>query len=151
MAEVLKGIRCIKFSAQEGHWLSRISSVRRAELQVQWKCFVYDIALITLWIVGPIIFSVISFAVHVLVHGPLTASVAFTTTAIFGSLESSMTNLADMISSLLEAFTSAERIDHYVTGDDDDREEMTVSSDDLFTFENAAIAYPASDGVPPQE
>ena len=142
MTEVLQGIRQVKFSALEGPWQSKITEIRNTELQAQWTSFLYDIGLISIWILGPIMLSAVSLAVYALTDGELTASVAFTSISIFGSLELSLAVLPELISDFVEAWISMGRIDKHLSSPE--RTTNTVPADTV-SFEDAAVAWPTDD------
>jgi ABC-type multidrug transport system fused ATPase/permease subunit len=140
VTEVLQGIRQIKFSALEEQWQKKIGQAREAELGALWISFLYDIVLLGIWILGPIGLSAISLATYALIHGGLTASVAFTAMAVFGALEMSLAILPEIISNGLEAKVSADRIDIYM--DSAEKIVNTVPSDSI-AFEDVSVGWPA--------
>lgn len=142
MTEVLQGIRQVKFSALEGPWQRKIAEIRNKELQAQWSSFLYDIGLISIWILGPIMLSAVSLAVYALTDGELTASVAFTSISIFGSLELSLAVLPELISDFVEAWISMGRIDKHLNSPE--KTTSTVPADTV-SFEDAAVAWPTDD------
>ncbi|KAL1965879.1 hypothetical protein VTN77DRAFT_5012 [Rasamsonia byssochlamydoides] len=148
LTEVLQGIRQVKFSALEGPWQKKISDIRNTELLAQWTAFMYDIALISIWILGPIMLSAVSLAVYALIHGELSASVAFTSISIFGSLEMSLAVLPELISDFIEAWISMGRIDKHL--DAPEKTQATVPGDSI-SFEGAAVAWPADEDTPLEE
>lgn len=142
VTEALQGIRQIKFSALEGRWQKKIGEIRNTELRAQWLAFLYDICLIFIWILGPLMLSAVCLAVYAVLNGELTASVAFTAMSIFGSLEMSLSVLPEMISNGLEAKVSADRIDKYL--DSPEKTPNTIPSDSI-SFEDASVAWPAAE------
>ncbi|KAL2004890.1 hypothetical protein VTN00DRAFT_3163 [Thermoascus crustaceus] len=148
VTEVLQGIRQIKFSALEGQWQKKVAEVRNTELKAQWMAFLYDVGLISIWILGPLMLSAVSLAVYALIHGELTASVAFTAISVFGSLELALAILPELISNFLEAWVSAGRIEKYL--DSPEKTANTVPADSI-SFEEADVAWPADEEVAPEE
>jgi ABC-type multidrug transport system fused ATPase/permease subunit len=148
LTEVLQGIRQVKFSALEGAWQKKISDIRNTELQAQWKAFMYDIGLISIWILGPIMLSAVSLAVYAVINGDLSASVAFTSISIFGALEMSLAVLPELISDFIEAWVSMGRIDKHL--DAPEKIQVTIPSDSV-SLEGAAVAWPADDDTPVEE
>ena len=139
ITEVLQGIRQVKFSALESQWQQKIGESRNRELDSQWATFFYDICLVGIWILGPLMLSAVSLAVYAVLNGGLSASVAFTTISVFGALEVSMSILPEMISFSLEATISVNRIEKYLNSPD--RIASTVPADEI-AFEDATIAWP---------
>jgi len=148
VTEVLQGIRQIKFSALEDQWQKRVAEVRNTELQAQWTAFLYDLGLISIWILGPLMLSAVSLAVYALIHGELTASVAFTSISIFSSLELALAVLPELMSNMLEAWVSSDRIEKYLN--DPEKTAITVPAESI-SFEEAAVAWPADVDEPTEE
>ncbi|KAJ5610546.1 P-loop containing nucleoside triphosphate hydrolase protein [Penicillium lagena] len=140
VTEVLQGIRQIKFSALEEQWQKRIGEVRETELTALWTAFLYDIGLISIWILGPVGLSAVSLTVYALINGGLEASVAFTAMSVFGSLELSLAIIPELTADGLEAMVSADRIDKYMRTPD--KVVNTVPAENI-AFENASVAWPA--------
>lgn len=140
VTEALQGIRQIKFSAQEQQWQDKIGRKRDEELATQWRVFCLDTALIAIWILGPVMLSAISLAVYSVLNGGLSASVAFTSITVMGSMESSLAVLPEFIADSLESWVSVKRIDEYLKAPE--RDHYIVSSD-IITFEDASIAWPS--------
>lgn len=148
VTEVLQGIRQIKFSALEVPWEKRIGEIRRTELRAQWTAFLYDLMLITIWILGPIMLSAVSLAVYATLHGGLSASIAFTSIAIFGSLEMSLAVLPELIGDFIEAWVSICRIDKHLESPE---KKQAIIPHDKVAFEDASVAWPADDDTPLEE
>lgn len=140
VTEVLQGIRQIKFSALEKQWQNRIGQARDTELRALWTSFLYDVVLMFIWILGPIGLSAVSLTVYAIIHGGLSASVAFTAMSVFGSLEMSLAILPEIISDGLEAKVSADRIDVYMASAE--KIVNTIPAEKI-AFENASVAWPA--------
>ncbi|PYH42937.1 P-loop containing nucleoside triphosphate hydrolase protein [Aspergillus saccharolyticus JOP 1030-1] len=144
VTEVLQGIRQIKFSGLEAQWEARIHQAREKELQALWTSFLFDVILMAIWILGPIGLSAVSLTVYAVLHGGISASVAFTAMSVFSSLELSLAILPEIISQGLEAKVSSDRIDTYM--DSPDRIVNTLPADKV-AFDNASVAWPTEQGV----
>ena len=140
VTEALQGIRQIKFSAQEQQWQEKIGKKRDAELATQWRVFCLDTALISIWILGPVMLSAVSLAVYSVLNGGLSASVAFTSITVMGSMEVSLAVLPEVIADALEAWVSVKRIDEYLKAPE--RDPYIIASKAI-DFENASIAWPS--------
>lgn len=140
LAEALRNIRQIKFSASEQHWARDINSKRDCELRWLWKASCYNAGLVSMWILGPLLLSVTTFITYALIHGELPASVAFTALSIFASLESSLASLPDALFRGIEAKISADRIDLYMSSSERKPATSAVSA---IAFRHATIAWPA--------
>ncbi|KAF7586657.1 hypothetical protein BBP40_008526 [Aspergillus hancockii] len=145
VTEVLQGIRQIKFAALEQQWQARIDERRRVELGLLWKTSLYTTALVSVWILGPLMLSAVSLTVYALTYGDLPASVAFTALSVFSNLESALAGLPDLISKGMEAKVSSERIDDYLSS----AEKVAHTSDvEEISFDTATIAWPAQEEEP---
>ncbi|KAK2736230.1 hypothetical protein FQN57_000828 [Myotisia sp. PD_48] len=142
ITEALQGIRQIKFSALERQWEQKIFEVRHTELQAQWRAFVYDILLIMVWIIGPVMLSAVSLGVYSLLYGDLTPSVAFTTISIFTAMEFSLAILPELISEFIEAYISSGRIEKYLRSAE--RINLIEPGDEI-CLEKASVIWPAED------
>lgn len=140
VTEALQGIRQIKFSAQEQQWQEKIGKKRDEELATQWRVFCLDTLLIAIWILGPVMLSAVSLTVYSLLKGSLSASVAFTSITVMGSMELSLAVLPEVIADALEAWVSVKRIDEYLKAPEKD---PYIISSDAIGFEDALIAWPS--------
>ena len=139
VTEVLQGIRQVKFSALEGKWERAINQIRDREMRGQWAVCIWQIALISIYFICPIMLSATCLSVYVIVYGTLSAATAFTAIAVLNAAEVSMTILPDVISTLLSASVSIKRIRSYLTLSE--RESCVVSSDSI-EFQDATVAWP---------
>ena len=144
LTEALQGIRQIKFSAEEKQWQTKIGRKRDEELKTQWRVFCLDTALISVWILGPLMLSTVSLAVYALLHGSLSASVAFTTLAVMTNMEGSLAILPVVISDGLEAWTSVKRIDEFLNAPERD---SYIAPGDAINLESLSIAWPSDSDV----
>lgn len=142
VTEVMKGIRQIKFSAQERKWEKRIQERREDELAALWTYTKLDIVLSTIWLLSPIGLSAVSLATHAYLHGGLTASVAFTSLSVFNILQLSFRNIPVMINSAVQALRSTRDIDTFLATPD--RAVKTIPGDSI-AFENADVAWPTNE------
>lgn len=86
--------------------------------------------------------SAVSLTVYSLTHGRLTASVAFTTITVFGSLEMALSFLPYFVTRGLEARISAERIGEYLRASE---KSTDLLDGDAITFNHAEVAWPTED------
>ena len=144
LTEALRNIRQIKFSASEEQWARVINSKRNSELKWLWKASCYNAASASMWILGPLLLSVITLITYALIHGELPASVAFTVVSIFSSLEASLSSLPDAISRGIEANISADRIDLYMSSPE---KRSATSAVGTIAFRHATVAWPGVETV----
>lgn len=142
ITEALQGIRQIKFSALEGQWLHRINQKRKEELDCLWSSMKWDTLLIGIWIINPIGLAAAVLTAYALIHGSLSASIAFTALAILGNIEMTLSVIPELTTDALEAWVSAERIEKYLRSPE--KEDCLTRSDKII-FDDASIAWPADD------
>ncbi|PKY05985.1 P-loop containing nucleoside triphosphate hydrolase protein [Aspergillus campestris IBT 28561] len=140
VAEVLHGIRQIKFAAMEQQWEDCIRGSRQAELNLLRRTLLYNTGLVSVWILGPMMMSAVSLTVYCLTNQELSPSVAFTTLSVFGSIESALASLPDLFSRGMEAKVSADRIDAYMASAEKTPHAVDV---DAVSFHCASIAWPS--------
>lgn len=141
LTEALQGIRQIKFSALESKWEAKINQLRDRELQAQGTAFNWRVVNLSLYLLGPVLVSVVSLAVYVLIHGSLTPSVAFTAISVLGYIDFILSMVPNLLSEMLEALVSMRRIDKFLGTPDWACKTM---SSDRIQFENATVAWPGS-------
>lgn len=148
ITEVLQGIRQVKFSALEQQWKKRISEMREMELLALWTSYFFDTGLIIIWVLFPIMLSAISLGVYSVLHGGLSASVAFTTISIFKTIEAVLAAFPEAITMVIEAKVSLKRIDKHLFSEE--KVQNTIPSDSI-KFVDAVISWPAEEGTPSEE
>lgn len=140
VTEALQGIRQIKFSALERQWQKKIESKRNQELATQWKVFAYETGLVSIWISGPVMLSAVALSVYSYLNGDLSASIAFTTIAVLGQIEGTLSIVPELTTDALDAWVSINRIEEYLNAPE--KSEYIVPSESV-SFENAAFAWPS--------
>ena len=141
VAEALRGIRQIKFSALEQRWEARINHVRDQELRAQRSVSLWNIALDLIYLASPIVLSATCLSIYVFVHGTLSAATAFTAISVLGAIDVAMAVVPNVISQLLNASISMNRICRYLA--QPDRSSAVVPSD-LIEFQDATVAWPGN-------
>lgn len=138
--EALGGIRQIKFAALERQWQKRIMDVRENELKALWKSFLYDIVLITVYLVGPVLLSAVCIIVYALIHGGLPPSIAFTTISILGQIEGTLAWLPELTTNMLDAYVSLKRLGDYLDGPE--KVPVTIPGEQI-SFKNVSVSWPS--------
>jgi ABC-type multidrug transport system fused ATPase/permease subunit len=142
VTEALQGIRQIKFSALERNWYEKIMETRRKELGTQWRVFVFDTLLISVWIFGPVMLAGVALSVYAVINKELSASVAFTTISVFEAIEMTLAVLPELFTDLIDAKVSASRIQKYL--ESAEKKESTTNGDHI-SFIHATVAWPSDD------
>ena len=148
VTEALQGIRQIKFSALEHNWYEKIMDTRRKELATQWRVFVFDTLLISVWIFNPVMLAGVALSVYAVINKGLSASVAFTTISVFEAIEMTLAVLPELFTDLIDAKVSAGRIQKYL--ESAEKGDTTIDGDHI-SFKDATIAWPSDDVADEEE
>jgi len=136
--EALQGIRQVKFSALEAQWEKRILDLRDQELETLWQYFKIDIAFSLCWMIAPVILTVTSLGSYAWIHGSLSASVAFVSIGILGSLDFAISLMPTLIRFAINSWVSLKRIEQYLEGPEIER--VSKDGPDV-AFDNASLAW----------
>lgn len=110
LTSVVQGLRQIKYSATEDQWQDRIMVIRRCELVYQRRIFMWALVLRFCWIASPIFLSMAALSTYAWLNGSFSASLAFTSLAIFGNLEWCLSVVPLFIAQFFDAKVSGGRI-----------------------------------------
>eukprot|EP01094_Clydonella_sp_ATCC50884_P012540 TRINITY_DN2274_c0_g1_i1.p1 TRINITY_DN2274_c0_g1~~TRINITY_DN2274_c0_g1_i1.p1 ORF type:complete len:657 (+),score=275.64 TRINITY_DN2274_c0_g1_i1:84-1973(+) len=114
MNETLQGIRLIKFFAWEESFQSKIDGIRDDELAMLRKSAYLRAVLTFLWMSTPLMVSIVTFVVYTLWIDDLTPDVAFTSISLFNILRFPLNMLPSVISGVVEARVSINRLRTYL-------------------------------------
>jgi len=140
--EVLQGIRQIKFSAIERRWEAKIGEKRIEELKTQWRVFLFDTGLVSLWIFGPVMLSAVCLTIYTVINGSLSPSIAFTTIAVLSQIEVTLAVIPELTADALEAWIALERIEKFLKSAE---KVSCLTPSDEIAFKDATVAWPADD------
>ncbi|XP_023610594.1 canalicular multispecific organic anion transporter 1 [Myotis lucifugus] len=120
MNEILNGIKILKYFAWEPSFRNQVNDIRKKELKNLLTFGQMQSMIMFLLYSTPILVSVVTFSVYVLVdsNNILDAKKAFTSITLFNILRFPLGMFPMMISSLLQASVSLERLEKYLGGDD---------------------------------
>ena len=139
--EALDGIRQIKFTATEEGWEKRILQERKKELVAQWQKQIAGVIMSCLWVSVPALIGAAALSVYALLNDRMDASIAFTSLAVFSSLEWTFGALPSTITEMLDAMVSAKRIEEHLAAPE--RSHFSYGADTI-EFRQADIAWPAN-------
>ncbi|KAM6186730.1 ATP-binding cassette sub-family C member 2 [Rhynchocyon petersi] len=151
MNEILTGIKILKYFAWEPSFKSQVYDLRKKELKnLMTFAKIQSIIMFILYL-SPILVSVTTFSVYVLVdsNNVLDAQKAFTSITLFNILRFPLGMLPMVISSLLQASVSIERLEQYLGGDDLDTSAIrhSASSDKAVQFSEASFTWDKDTGT----
>nr|XP_019009148.1 ABC transporter ABCC.6 [Kwoniella pini CBS 10737]OCF47929.1 ABC transporter ABCC.6 [Kwoniella pini CBS 10737] len=119
MQEAIQAISMIKMMATEKFWFKRINDVRKREFKKLISASLIGFTSSLLYSAAPTILIVVSFAHYTLVaKQQLTATIAFTSIAVFDELRVALFNLPSTIAALLQDILGAKRIATFLRTED---------------------------------
>ncbi|XP_005352384.1 canalicular multispecific organic anion transporter 1 [Microtus ochrogaster] len=120
MNEILSGIKILKYFAWEPSFRDQVLSLRKKELRNLLSYGQLQTVVVFILHLTPVLVSVITFAVYVMVdsNNILNAEKAFTSITLFNVLRFPLAMLPMVISSMLQASVSIERLEKYLGGED---------------------------------
>jgi ABC-type multidrug transport system fused ATPase/permease subunit len=140
LTEALQGMRQIRYSALEQHWENKILASRNEELGQYWKVALWQCLVVFVVNLGPLLLASVTFFIYVWQNGThIRASVIFTSLGLFDQLDEAVALLPLLQMYLLEAWTSAVRLERYFSQSD---KEPVSGPGDSIVFENATVAWP---------
>ncbi|KAF8318512.1 P-loop containing nucleoside triphosphate hydrolase protein [Clavulina sp. PMI_390] len=119
MNQVIQAIKFIKFFAWESKWVDRVMEARQREMKWLRKSKWLNFAMTFFWDVVPLLVTVISFVVYVVIgKGELTIAIAFPAISAFGMLTQSVTMVPMIGNFLIQTYASIVRIQKYLEEDE---------------------------------
>lgn len=145
MNEILSGIKILKYFAWEPSFQNQVHNLRKKELRNLLTFGQLQSVMMFLLNLTPVLVSVVTFSVYVLVdsNNILDAEKAFTSITLFNILRFPMSMLPMVISSMLQASVSVERLEKYLGGDDLDTSAIRRdgNSDKAVQFSEASFTW----------
>jgi ABC-type multidrug transport system fused ATPase/permease subunit len=140
LTEALQGMRQIKYSALEQHWESKILASRNEELKQYWRVALWQCLVVLMVNLGPLLLASVTFSIYVWQNGThIRASVIFTSLGLFDQLDEAVSLLPLLQMYLLEAWTSAVRLEKYFNQSD---KEPVAEPGEAIAFDNVTVAWP---------
>ncbi|KAK3310355.1 uncharacterized protein B0T15DRAFT_518279 [Chaetomium strumarium] len=150
LTEALQGMRQIRYSALEQHWEKKILASRNEELRQYWRVALWQCLVVFIVNLGPLLLASVTFFIYVSQNGShIRASVIFTSLGLFDQLDEAVALLPLLQMYLLEAWTSAVRLEKYFNQSD---KEPVSEPGDAIAFDHATVAWPRIEDseVPPE-
>ena len=113
MSELLAGIRVIKCFTWEDVFSSRVDEARTRELRHLAGRKYLDALCVYLWATTPVLISVLTFVIYVLLGNTLTAARVFTSVALFAMLTGPLNAFPWVLNGLVEATVSIRRLEKF--------------------------------------
>ncbi|KAM7072953.1 ATP-binding cassette sub-family C member 2 isoform 2-T2 [Molossus nigricans] len=145
MNEILNGIKILKYFAWEPSFKNQVYDIRKKELKNLLTFGQMQSLIMFLLYLTPVLVSVVTFSVYVLVdsNNILDAKKAFTSITLFNILRFPLSMLPMLISSMLQASVSTERLEKYLGGDDLDTSAIRhdCNFDKVIQFSEASFTW----------
>ncbi|XP_036920078.1 ATP-binding cassette sub-family C member 2 [Sturnira hondurensis] len=145
MNEILNGIKILKYFAWEPSFRNQVHNIRKKELKNLLRFGQMQSVMTFILYSAPILVSVVTFSVYVLVdsNNILDAEKAFTSITLFNILRFPMTVFPLVITSVLQATVSIERLEKYLGGDDLDTSAIQhdCNFDKVVQFSEASFSW----------
>ncbi|XP_006926069.1 canalicular multispecific organic anion transporter 1 [Pteropus alecto] len=145
MNEILSGIKILKYFAWEPSFKEKIHDIRKKELKNLLAYGQMQAMIMFFLYITPVLVSVVTFSVYVLVdsNNILDAEKAFTAISLFNILRYPMTILPMVISSVLQASVSIRRLEKYLGGDELDTSAIRhdCNFDTVVQFSEASFTW----------
>ena len=113
MSELLSGVRVIKYFNWEGVFTDKVNTVRSKELKYLAGRKYLDALCVYLWATTPVLISVLTFVIYVLLGNTLTAARVFTSVALFSMLTGPLNAFPWVLNGLVEALVSLRRLEKF--------------------------------------
>ncbi|CAG8720739.1 46294_t:CDS:2 [Gigaspora margarita] len=116
--EILLGIRAIKYYAWEDSFADALNKLRNKEISFVRFLIIFRASVVGVLTVLPVFASVLSFTIFSLTGGNLDAEIAFSSVALFYTLQSPLVFLQFTMSSVADAYVSINRINDFLLADE---------------------------------
>ncbi|KAK2566746.1 Multidrug resistance-associated protein 1 [Acropora cervicornis] len=153
MNEVLSGIKVLKLYAWEESFISKITAIRNKELQYIAKSLYLNAGVSFTFICAPLLVSLSTFSVYVLLGNELTAGKAFVAISLFNILRLPLTLLPRVVVNFIQAQVSNHRLEEFLKLGELQpgnviRNMPTHCSNVAVHIENGSFCWDRSEGVP---
>ena len=115
MSEILAGIRVIKYFTWEDVFTAKVQKTRKEELKYLAGRKYLDALCVYLWATTPVLISVLTFVIYVLLGNTLSAAKVFTAVALFAMLTGPLNAFPWVLNGLIEAMVSIRRLEQFLS------------------------------------
>ena len=115
MSEILSGIRVIKYFTWEDVFTEKVQKTRKDELKYLAGRKYLDALCVFLWATTPVLISVLTFVMYVMLGNNLTAAKVFTAVALFAMLTGPLNAFPWVLNGLIEAMVSIKRLEQFLS------------------------------------
>lgn len=151
ITQFVEAIRHLRWYGWQDAWLARILEARQRELNLRIVTGIFDILIIFTDILSTGMFPVLSFYAYTYLAGlPLRIDIAFPALELFGTLETSLFNLPELFTSLLNAYVAVKRLEAFMVEPDKVEDALSTVGAEL-ELSQASFSWPGTSPLVLQE
>ncbi|KAK8027114.1 ABC transporter [Apiospora marii] len=141
-SQFVEAIRHLRWYDWQSEWLKRIMEERNNELFLKIVTGLWTVSISTINISAGMLFPVASFFAYTYIaKQSLTVDIAFPALQLFSMLETSLRELPDLITVLLNATVAIERLETFMREPDKEEGESSLMPEDI-EFSDASLSWP---------
>ncbi|KAK8082020.1 ATP-dependent bile acid permease [Apiospora saccharicola] len=141
-SQFVEAIRHLRWYDWQSEWLKRIMEERNDELFLKIITGLWTVGISTINISAGMLFPVASFFAYTYIaKHSLTVDIAFPALQLFSMLETSLRELPDLITVLLNATVAIERLETFMREPDKEEGESSLMPEDI-EFRDASLSWP---------
>ncbi|KAK6864431.1 ABC transporter [Apiospora arundinis] len=141
-SQFVEAIRHLRWYDWQSEWLKRIMEERNKELFLKIITGLWTAGIATINISAGMLFPVASFFAYTYIaKNSLTVDIAFPSLQLFAMLETSLRELPDLITVLLNASIAMERLETFMREPDKEEGDDSLIPEDI-QFSNASLSWP---------
>ena len=145
ISQLVESIRHLRWYGWQDVWLARIMEARQHELTLRIITSVWRVLISFTNTFASGMFPVAAFYAYTALAGlPLRVDVAFPALQLFSMLENSLRELPNLITVLLNAKVSVERIEEFMNEPDKEEAEISETSETKLEMRQASFAWPGA-------
>lgn len=147
MAQILQGIRVVKFQAWEPSVHAEVAEVRKHEIATRIKIVVTDSISTAMFFTSTTVVAFVGFGSYVLLGGELTAPLVFACIALFTMLEDPFGMISHLLANMQHANVATSRLDKFFSAkvrDEDKRPVSTKGQAVGLEVQSATMTYPGA-------
>ncbi|KAI0443678.1 ABC transporter [Xylaria telfairii] len=143
-SQFIEAIRPLRWYDWQYRWLDTIMDSRAAELHLRIITGLWSIAISATNLSGSTLFPVFTFFAYTYIaKRPLTVDIAFPALQLFTMLETSLKEIPNLVTVLLNAYVSLDRIESFMAEPDKEDNDSNDATPDV-EFQDATFAWPTN-------
>ncbi|EDV21130.1 uncharacterized protein TRIADDRAFT_30988, partial [Trichoplax adhaerens] len=148
MNEILNGIKVLKLYAWEKSFIEKVLAIRKLELKQLFVSQLLQSASRFAWANAPYLVALVTFSTYVLTGNELNASKAFVSISLFNILNYPIAMLPTVISMVIQASVSLQRLSKFLRNDEMDLNIVENSMPPKHVIENGTFKWGSDEKQP---